>query len=187
MSVFLAIDLDDTSRALAGQVIERARPTVDARWVHADKLHLTLVFLGNPTPAHVATLTPLVDAVASRHGPLSLSLAGVGTFGTARAPSVLWLGVGGALEALSALQADARQTLLLDDLPGVQPVERTRPYAPHVTLARAKVGLPFGDLEATLRDFAAPPFTARHVTLFESVASSYRAVHRSALGDEKRA
>ncbi|MDX2014804.1 MAG: RNA 2',3'-cyclic phosphodiesterase [Myxococcaceae bacterium] len=182
MTVFLAIDLDDTARARAADVIERARQRVDARWVRADKLHLTLVFLGNPTGAQVEGLRARASAVAARHGPFELRLAGVGTFGTARAPSVLWLGVAGAVAPLHALQADARAHLLLDDLPGVQPIERERPYAPHVTLARSKEGHPFGDLETSLRAFESAPFQVGHVTLYESTASEYRALHRASLG-----
>ncbi len=182
VTVFLAIDLDDAVRTRAAAVIEQARPTVDARWVRADKLHLTLVFLGNPAAEQVETLRARASAVAARHRPFGLRLSGVGTFGTARAPSVLWLGVSGDLGRLHALQADARAHLLLDDLPGVQPIERERPYAPHVTLARSKDGHPFGALEASLRTFESPSFHVGHVTLYESTASEYRPLHRASLG-----
>jgi RNA 2',3'-cyclic 3'-phosphodiesterase len=182
VTVFLAIDLDDAVRARAASVIDAARTTVDARWVRADKLHLTLVFLGNPTLAQVGSLTQATDEVARRHRLFTLALSGVGTFGTARAPSVLWLGVGGDLEALRALQSHARTALLLADLPGVQPIERERPYAPHVTLARSKDGHPFGDLEASLAGFESPAFSVDHLTLYESTASEYRPLHRVELG-----
>lgn len=184
MTVFLAIDLDDVVRAQAASVIEAARTTVDARWVRADKLHLTLVFLGNPTPAQVASLEQRTEQVARHHRPFTLALSGVGTFGTARAPSVLWLGVAGAMEALRSLQAEARASLLMADLPGVQPVERERAYAPHVTLARSKEGHPFGDLEASLATFRSPAFRVDHLTLYESTASEYRPLSRVELGGQ---
>jgi 2'-5' RNA ligase len=182
VSVFLAIDLDDATRAQAAAIIDTARTRIDARWVRADKLHLTLVFLGNPTPEQVDTFRSDVDAIASRHSAFALSLRGAGTFGTARAPSVLWLGVDGDLEVLTRLQLDAKDTLLQYDLSGVQPLERERPYAPHVTLARSKAGLPFDALEASLADFSTAPFRASHLTLYESTASEYRPLHRAALG-----
>ncbi len=181
MSVFLAVDLDEPVRALASDVIERFRPTIDAKWVRADKLHLTLVFLGNPTTAHVESFKPLVDAVAGRHTSFSLELGGVGTFGTARAPSVLWLGVKGALEPLRSLQADAQRSLVTADLPGLKPDEHGRVYAPHVTLARSKHDTAFGDATTALADFASPPFLVSHVTLYESRSDRYQALHRAPL------
>lgn len=181
MSVFLAVDLDEPVRALASEVIERFRPTLDAKWVREDKLHLTLVFLGNPTAAHVETFKPLVDEVASQHAVFSLELGGVGTFGTARAPSVLWLGVKGALESLRSLQADAQRSLVSADLPGLEPDEHGRLYAPHVTLARSKHDTAFGAASIALADFSSPPFLVSHVTLYESRSDRYRALHRAPL------
>ncbi|MBE2253622.1 MAG: RNA 2',3'-cyclic phosphodiesterase [Myxococcus sp.] len=181
MSVFLAVDLDEPARAVAAGVIERLRDGHAAKWVRADKLHLTLVFLGNPSEAHVEAFKPLVDALATRHGPFSLSLSGAGTFGTARAPSVLWLGVGGALEALATLQADAATTLLTGALPGVKPDEQGRPYAPHVTLARAKHGSAFEAATAALASLRSSPFVVGHLTLYESRHDVYRPLHRAPL------
>ncbi len=181
MSVFLAVDLDEPVRALASGVIERFRPTIDAKWVRADKLHLTLVFLGNPGAAHVASFKPLVDEVASRHASFSLELGGVGTFGTARAPSVLWLGVTGALESLRSLQADAQRSLVTGDLPGLKPEEHGRVYAPHVTLARSKEESAFAVATRELAPFASPPFLVGHVTLYVSRSDQYQALHRSPL------
>jgi RNA 2',3'-cyclic 3'-phosphodiesterase len=182
VSVFLAIDLDDATRARAAAVIDSARATLDARWVRADKLHLTLVFLGTPSTEQVAAFRADVDAIARRHSAFSLALKGAGTFGTARAPSVLWLGVDGDLEVLTRLQLDAKHTLLRYDLSGVQPLERERPYAPHVTLARSKEGLPFKVLERSLSDFSTTPFHVSHLTLYESTSSEYRPLYRAALG-----
>ncbi len=181
MSVFLAVDLDAPVRALASSVIERFRATLDAKWVREDKLHLTLVFLGNPTAAHVESFKPLVDAVASRHAAFSLELGGVGTFGTARAPSVLWLGVKGALESLRSLQADAQRSLVSADLPGLKPDEHGRLYAPHVTLARSKQDTAFGNATTALAEFTSPPFLVSHVTLYESRSDRYQALHRAPL------
>jgi RNA 2',3'-cyclic 3'-phosphodiesterase len=181
MSVFLAIDLDEPARDQASGVMERFRPTIDAKWVAAEKLHLTLVFLGNPTTAHVESFMGLVDAVAGRHVPFSLELAGVGTFGTARAPAVLWLGVKGSPDRLRTLQADAQRSLVTAELPGLKADEHERIYTPHVTLARSQQCTAFRDVLSALADFASPSFLVGHVTLYESRSDRYRALHRAPL------
>lgn len=182
MSVFLAVDLDDAARALASQVIEQHRPAVPAKWVRADKLHLTLVFLGNATAEHVEGFKPVIDALARRHQPFSLTLAGAGTFGTARAPSVLWLGVEGALEPLRALQADAQRALLTQPLPGLSPKEHERAFTPHVTLARSKHNAAFAEVSKALAPLRSTPFTVAQLTLYESRSDRYQALHHAPLG-----
>lgn len=182
MSVFLAVDLDDVVRAKVVALIELHRPAIDAKWLRADKLHLTLVFLGNATVEHVARFTPVIDQLARRHRPFELSLAGAGTFGTARAPSVSWLGVRGALDELGRLQADAATVLLTQPLPGVKPEERERHFTPHVTLARSKREAAFVELTSTLADFTTPSFLVDHLTLYESSHAVYRPLHQVRLG-----
>lgn len=182
MSVFLAVDLDDVVRAKVVALIDQHRGAIDAKWLRADKLHLTLVFLGNATMEHVTAFTPIIDALALRHRPFELSLAGAGTFGTARAPSVSWLGVRGALAELAALQADAAKVLLEAPLPGVKVEERERHFTPHVTLARSKRETAFVELTRTLADFTTPNFFVDHLTLYESSSEVYRPLHQARLG-----
>ncbi|MBL8936542.1 MAG: RNA 2',3'-cyclic phosphodiesterase, partial [Archangium sp.] len=156
MSVFLAVDLDDVVRAKVVALIEQQRQALDAKWLRADKLHLTLVFLGNATTEHVGQFKPVIDALARRHRPFELSLAGAGTFGTARAPSVSWLGVQGAVAELAALQADAAAVLLTQPLPGLKPEAPERRFTPHVTLARSKREAAFVELTKLLAGFSTP-------------------------------
>lgn len=173
MSVFLAIDLDPAARALAVQVIEAHRAAHAAKWLREDKLHCTLVFLGNPTAAQVDAWRGPLEALAARHRPFSLSLEGAGAFATARAPSVLWLGVGGALDALRALQRDARQALGAADAP------HAREYLPHVTLARAQGEAHFEALVAALQGLHGPPFRVEHLSLYESSHHTYRVLQQA--------
>ncbi len=182
MSVFLAVDLDEPTRGTVSALVGQLSTRHLAKWLRPDKLHVTLVFLGNATPAHVAAFLPRIDALAKRHRPFELVLSGVGTFGTRRAPSVLWLGVGGALEALEALQHDAAEVLLTEPLPGVTAVERERAFSPHLTLARSKQGGVFDEVTKALEAFRTPPFIVGHVTLYESRHDEYRALHRATLG-----
>lgn len=176
MSVFLAIDLDDAARGAVTRLIETHRGAYTAKWLRDDKLHCTLVFLGNPKAEQVEAWRAPLDALAARHRAFELALRGAGSFVTARAPSVLWLGVAGALEALRALQRDAHETL------GSAAGHGERAYLPHVTLARAQGEAHFEALLPELQRFTGAPFQVGHVSLYESNNHVYRVLHQARLG-----
>ena len=167
MSVFLAVDLDAPTRALAAGLIETHRAMFSgAKWLRTDKLHCTLVFLGNPTPEQLAARIPAITALARDHGPFQLRLQGAGTFVTARAPSVLWLGVTGEVERLTALHLDALARLGLEE----------RPFVPHVTLARTQLAGGFDALSAQLNGFVSGDFRVEGLSLYESTSEVYRVI-----------
>ncbi|GEN06962.1 2'-5' RNA ligase [Myxococcus fulvus] len=139
MRLFTAVTLGDVIEARAAEELSRLRalaPT--ARFVRAEGVHLTLVFLGEVEPSRLPAIREALASVGPRHAPFTLSVGGGGTFGTPSHPRVLWSHVRGDVEALEALQTDtAAQLLPL----GFEPEHRD--YAPHLTLARAKA--PKGD------------------------------------------
>lgn len=167
MSVFLAIDLAPEPRAQVTTLIETHRGTVEAKWLRTDKLHLTLVFLGNATADQVAGFQPKLEALVEGRSGFSLRLRGAGTFVTARAPSVLWLGVHGDLAALEQLQREAVTALVGGE---------DRVYVPHVTLARAQQPGAFDGLARELETFQSAEFTVETLTIFESTHHHYRAL-----------
>jgi 2'-5' RNA ligase len=169
MSVFLALDLDEPVRREVMSLTAAARGSVTAKWLPAEKLHLTLVFLGNPDVERVKSTL----LAAAAQAPVRLALRGAGTFVTARAPSVLWLGVDGERARLDALQAWARALL---------GVEERQPWRPHVTLARAHSGEGALDpLAADFTGFASSTFEASHLTLYESTHHRFHVLLRVAL------
>lgn len=169
MSVFLALDLDDAVRGEVMSLTSVQRTTVQAKWVSAEKLHLTLVFLGNPDVAQVKAKLDVHGAPRS----LQLHLAGAGTFQTARAPSVLWLDVAGELGRLHELQRTLRERL---------GVEERQPYRPHVTLARAHSSPTALDpLAEAFSRFSSSPFEVTHLTLYESTHHAFHVLHRVVL------
>jgi 2'-5' RNA ligase len=116
--------------------LHRACPA-RVRWIRAEEVHLTLVFLGEIAPERLAALAEAVSAVAPRHPVLQMSFGERGAFPTLDRPRVLWLG----------LHGDKR-------LPGLQHglAEATRPFVaapeppgrfhPHLTLGRVKPAAP---------------------------------------------
>ncbi len=174
MSFFLAVDPPDGVRAQVAALIERVRQTHVAKWQRPEKLHVTLVFLGAPSVEARAALEAPVARWAQAQRPFRLTLQGAGTFATARAPTVLWLGLGGDTEVLGAAQR------ALSDV--AQAPGEGRPYVPHLTLARAQVVGVLEPLAAELKDFTTEPFEVNRVTLYESTHQQYRAVFSCRFG-----
>ena len=103
-----------------------------ARWYEANDYHITLKFLGDIPDAEAARLAAAGNAVAARHAPLTLTLTTPSAFPNIFRPRVLYLGVKGT-QALRDLVEDLEETLEMLGVP-----RETRPYAPHVTVARVK-------------------------------------------------
>ncbi|MXW29710.1 MAG: RNA 2',3'-cyclic phosphodiesterase, partial [Chloroflexi bacterium] len=78
--------------------------------------------------------------------PFELSLGGAGVFPPRGAPRVLWVGVGGAVDALSGLRDRVE-----DSLAEVGVLSDDRAFSPHVTLARVNTRLSRDESQA-LRD-----------------------------------
>lgn len=132
--VFLALELPDAVRSALRRNIDRlTRMLPEVRWVDAASLHVTLAFLGEIDAKKLEAATHAAAAVAAVHAPFTLRLAGIGAFGSARAPRVIWVGLAGEQTRLQALQA-----ALADDLAARGFPREQRPFAPHLTLARIK-------------------------------------------------
>jgi 2'-5' RNA ligase len=167
MSVFLAVDLDDAVRARVVEMTTTVSSRFPAKWLPPEKLHVTVLFLGEARPAF-----EIVDAIAASLPPFELQISGAGTFVTARAPSVLWLGVAGELPALNALHRSAVAALNPHDM---------KDYVPHLTLARAKLPGFLEPVREELTEFSAGPWKVTGLTLYESTQHRYHALHRSKL------
>jgi 2'-5' RNA ligase len=103
------------------------------RWTPPQQIHITLQFLGSVRQDDIPPLSEALSDVCAAHRPMRLRAMGLGCFPNVRRPSVLWAGVEGDVDPLQALySAVARITSRF----GVVP--ETRPYHPHLTLARIK-------------------------------------------------
>lgn len=185
MRLFFAIELDPALRAALDQAIAPLRVTeATVSWVPADKLHLTMKFLGDVDEAGVERLARAADTVAERHRPFAMALGGVGAFPTFRRARVVWMGV----------ESEPRLELLHHDLEvacGDAGFEvEGRPFRPHITLARLRVPLPLERARPFARAarrvaFAATDEVSRLTLLESTLAPSgarYRRVHAATLG-----
>jgi RNA 2',3'-cyclic 3'-phosphodiesterase len=137
--LFVAVEIEEPARlAAAGAVqriraeLSRRRAHLDARWVPADKLHITLWFIGEVDEDRAAAIVSTLGSPFP-YAPFELRLAGLGAFPPSGAPRVLWLGVSTGQEGLGALHAETGARLR----PLGFEAER-RPYSAHLTIARVK-------------------------------------------------
>jgi 2'-5' RNA ligase len=103
------------------------------RWVPVESVHLTLKFLGEVDDKLVPKIEEALAAVAAGAKPFPLSLSGCGCFPNARAPRVLWVGLGGGAGEAGALAAAVDEALAPLGFD-----REKRPFKAHLTIGRAK-------------------------------------------------
>ena len=131
---FIAVPLAPDVRNAAAQARKPLAAYADRfRWVSPRQLHLTLQFLGDITTAQVAEAIEAARAAAAANAPFAVTFAGLGAFPSVAAPRVMWVGVTRGAEHLIAL-AESLARALRDRRLSLDP----RPFAPHLTLARAR-------------------------------------------------
>lgn len=178
MRLFVAFDLPDEARRDAqrrGAALRDALPP--ARWVDLAGAHLTLVFLGEVGEGQVPALTERLAVAFARHAPLPMRLAGGGTFPPGRAARVAWIGVDAEPEL-----AVAQSGVVVAAVEAVGHQPETRPFHPHVTVARCPNPWPRPAAERFAAAFAGPvgePWIADRGILFESKLSPKGARYRA--------
>ena len=100
------------------------------RWVDLNDYHITLAFLGSVKSQKLSSVISLVGDAIKEQKAFMLDVIGLGVFGAQTFPRIFWGGVSEVKE-LYQLQEIVHKTCLaagfsLD----------TRPYHPHITLAR---------------------------------------------------
>lgn len=149
----------------------------DIKWVPESNYHLTLNFLGSIAKDDLQAVNEHLRALAVRSS-FSLSVGGWGMFPNIKQPSVLWIGMGGELEALQCLWKQ------LDDRMSESGYPRDRRFHPHITLGRFRSPGNASSLIARLQQQSElnniGSFTVTSLCLMESRLSpagpSYRAL-----------
>ena len=138
---FIAIALPDEAQRVVTNLQNRLKglaPPHTVRWTAIQNIHLTLHFLGDIEAAHVEKVGQALQSSIEASQPFTLTLGGLGAFPNMRCPRILWVGVQGDTEPLSAMHRRLGQALntAIDFTP------EKRPYSPHLTIGRIKQGVP---------------------------------------------
>ena len=173
---FIAIELSEAVRLAIREFIDEFRKCgVRASWVKPENLHLTLRFLGDVDEATLAGLGNSLARAYRGTEPFCLEVAGAGCFPNPRRPSVLWVGVPDAPEALWTVQgiaeAAAREC-------GLKAEAKT--YKPHITVARirdSRGGESFSKRLDEAHAFRAGEFSVQSMSLFSSTLTPTGAIY----------
>ena len=103
------------------------------KWVNPDSIHLTLKFLGNIAVDSTGEITRVMEESVRGIPPFRLEVKGLGVFPNLRRVQVVWVGINGEVDKLSQLQKSIESNLTPL---GFAP--ESRPFTPHLTLARLR-------------------------------------------------
>ena len=169
MRLFVALDLPEPVRHAITELIAKLQPkSRTARWIRPENLHITLKFIG-----HVGNekLSPIQTALSSIRAaqPIELHFRGMGFFPNEHRPRAFWCGIA-ASPILAELAANIDRALVPL---GVE--AETRPFAPHLTVARFKSDEGIREVVHAANDMKSTDFGAAFETnfhLYESLLKS---------------
>jgi 2'-5' RNA ligase len=185
MRCFVAIELPAEIRSALARCIGAWRSDApEVRFCREEQLHVTLRFFGEMDPAALDAVGAVIAEAAGAVSPFSLSLAGIGAFPDPRAARVLWFGV------IDDARGCERWLELVQ--PGLDRLgfsAETRPFHPHITLARSRSAAGSAALRRILRapaDLPRRTMTVDRLALIESRigadGAAYRTLARFPLG-----
>jgi len=130
MRLFTALDLPPDLIGRLEDLINRLRPLAPVNWSPPSNLHITLKFIGEWPEARLEELKSALARIRMP-GPMAVHVHNLGFFPNPRSPRVFWCGI--EAPGLAELSGE------LDAVCGALGIAReTRPFSPHLTLARIK-------------------------------------------------
>jgi len=151
MRLFTGIDLPvELNRSLA-RLVERLRPTARIKWSPPANFHITTKFIGEWPESRLAELVEVLRTIPPRPA-VEIKVGGLGWFPNQRAPRVFWVGVDGG-DALKELARETDQALQRLGI-----AVESKPFSPHLTLARIKEPTPLEKLHMTIAQLPAVDF-----------------------------
>ena len=177
---FIAIKLPDELKRgltqLQAQLKLGNQPSV--KWVDPNSIHLTLKFLGNVPVDRIGNITGAMEKAAQGISPFHLEVKDLGVFPNLRRVQVVWVGISGQVDRLSQLQQRIESNLAPL---GFAP--ESRPFTPHLTLARVRDQASpderqrFGQLIANARFEAAFTLEVESISLMRSQLTREGAIY----------
>ncbi|MBE7636441.1 RNA 2',3'-cyclic phosphodiesterase [Sneathiella sp. P13V-1] len=159
MRLFVALDLPDDIKQQLGALQFGLQ---DAYWSKPENAHITLCFLGDLPEAEMIDLGVALGKINCPA--FEVKIEGVGVFGNAKRPRILWAGVKQTPEITHLQQKIAtiasRHGIKLED----------RKFKPHITLGRVH-NSPYDSVRGFLMDhglFKTRPILMEYFTLFSS-------------------
>lgn len=173
---FIAVPLPGAVRHLLADLQFRLKKAgIKASWPQPDRFHLTLKFLGETSCDRLAQIQTVMDRFSRQYPDLILAAGSLGVFPKIKKARVIWADIKGDIRGLEQLCHELDKDLRRFGIPG-----QTRPFSPHITLARIKVPVSSHTLENLIQEHAdrwSDPFYADSMVLYESILSAKGAMH----------
>lgn len=135
---FWAIRLPDhTKQSMHAQLTKVQTLFPFKRWVHMGDYHITLAFLGATEQQKLESVVELVGKAIRAVKAFPLHIQGVNVFGNKKAPRIFWIAV------KQEKQLNTLQSFVFESCLEAGFSLETRPFTPHITLARNWVGPDF--------------------------------------------
>ena len=146
---FLAVELSPELRAELATVQQELKHRIEPElkrdvrisWAQPALIHLTLKFLGDMDEQVIDPLLVAVEQAIGRQIPVNVPLERLGAFPRPQSPRVLWVGPsenwerGAEAKRIAEIHGAIEQAC-----EGLGFLRETKPFSPHLTLARIKVG-----------------------------------------------
>ena len=166
--LFVAIEIPAVVRQNLRELIARLRPKCKtAKWVRPESMHLTLKFIG-----HVADeqLRPIREVLSAVHiaGQVEAQFRRVGFFPNEKRARVVWAGAHVSAN-LAELAAEIDRGLAAVGIPS-----ETKPYSPHITLARLHTPLGLAEIAREAQAAANQNFGSLVTTQFQLFESKLK-------------
>lgn len=146
---FLAVELSQELQAELATVQQDLKRRIELEmkrdtrisWARPASIHLTTKFLGDMDEEVIDPLLVAVEQTIGSQIPVNVPLERLGAFPRPQSPRVLWVGPsenwerGGEATRIAEIHGAIEQAC-----EGLSFLRETRPFSPHLTLARIKVG-----------------------------------------------
>jgi 2'-5' RNA ligase len=174
---FLAMEPSEDVLQALSRLQEKLKREISGRisWTRPQGRHLTLKFFGDISAPDVNNICSVIEKRMASIPFLNLKIEKLGVFPDIRRPRVLWSGMVGDVEPLSALQKQLDNDFAEIGFPG-----EDRPFQAHLTLGRIKDSHGLTGLSEALTKygaFTAGEFICRELVLFQSELTPQGAIY----------
>jgi 2'-5' RNA ligase len=175
MRIFYAVQFANAvKQAMADNLLEIKRHTLRGGFTPRDNFHLTLLFIGECEPAHLADYKKAADSAAAKLAPFIARIDGLGTFAR-HDGDILWAGV----EPANMLGMINKSLLAELQALNISIKQEHDKFVPHVTFGRK---VQFADKNLSVIDFKPADFEICSIAVMESILDRgviYRTVYES--------
>ncbi len=146
---FLAVEPSQELRAELALVQQELKQKIEPElkrdtrisWVQPAKIHLTIKFLGDMDEQVIDPLHRALEQVIGNRTVVNVPLERLGAFPRPHSPRVLWIGPPESWErGAEAKRVTEIQGAIEQACEGLSFLRETKPFSPHLTLARIKAG-----------------------------------------------